>query len=418
MSDVRLYLFTGPVISFIVAFAFLLAWLHQRERHYVLFFVVSFFTYALAALSQMLHIPPDGGQNMMVSAIIYTFAILCLVEGVLARFGRSGTGFVLFGLSAAILALLYYFYYVDRSLVARIYIQNFGYGLMFLVAAVQIGIAKRRPLVDWIILWVFALFGLHFFVRTILTMSSSARIWELDRLGAGGMDRDVLIAFFRESPFWQILNFSILVSGFLIAIVLLAAVAIDVIDDLRREGREDILTGLANRRGFEVQAAALFADRSSHPLSAVYCDIDHFKTINDTYGHAAGDRVIQAFATLIAGETGPHDVAARLGGEEFVVLLSRSNKVGAARFAERVRTDLEFAHFTALPLHVGITASFGVAEWRPGEDLSSLLQRADLMVYAAKQAGRNRLNVDDEALNKASSHPRSPRPMRGDGGVG
>lgn len=413
MSDGRLYLFTGPAVSIIVSIVFLLAWLQQRERRYVLFFAVSFFSYALAALSQMLRIPYDVGQNTMVSAIIYTFSILSFVEGILARFGKGGAGPALFVLSAAILALIYYYFYFDRNLVARIYIQNFGYGLMFLVAAAQIGVVRSRPFVDQLVFWFFVIFGLHFFVRTVLTMSASSQIYQLDALRDSGADPELLATYFRQSPFWQVLNFSILVSSFLIAIILLAAVALDVIEDLKREGSIDTLTGLANRRGFDRRAAQLFADRSFHPLSVVYCDIDHFKLINDAYGHAAGDRVLQAFATLIAGETGPQDIAARFGGEEFVVLLTRSNKVGASRFAERVRADMEFARFTALPPHVGVTASFGVAERQPDEDLLAVLQRADGMVYAAKKAGRNRLMVDDDEVNP-SAFPQLKRGDQGD----
>jgi len=394
MSEGRLYIFTGPTVSLIVAIVFLLVWLYQKERRHVLYFAAAFVAYAAAALSQILQIPPDIGQNTMVSAIIYTFSIFCLVEGVLARFEKSGAGPLLFSVAGCILLLLYYFFYFDRNLVARIYVQNFGYGLIFLVAAAQIGVIRRRPWREQVLFWTIVLFGLHFFVRTILTMRVSSRIYELDQMRQAGADTQALAAAFRESPFWQVLNFTMLVSAFAVAIILLATIALDVIEDLKRQGAVDPLTGLANRRGFDQLAAERMADRSLAPFCVVYCDLDHFKSINDTYGHLAGDRVLQAFGKLLAAEVGHHDVAARLGGEEFVVLLARSNKAGASLFAERVRAEMDITRFTALPLHVNVTASFGVAEGRPEEDMLELLQRADAMVYAAKAAGRNCVIVE------------------------
>lgn len=395
MSEGRLYLLAGPAISLIVACVFLLVWLNHREQRYVPFFAVAFCAYALAALSQLFHVPAGVELNAMVSGLIYTFGIFCLVQGVMARFGRVGSAPVLATLSVLILGLLYYFMYVDRNLVARIYVQNFGYGLMFLFAAMQILGASRRRTVDRILFWVFLLFGLHFFARTVLTMSISPELFVLDRMGVEGADRNAMILVFRRSPFWQVLNFSLLVSGLLVALALLGTIAVDAMDELKRQGRVDPLTGLANRRGFDDLALELIADKKSHPLSLVYFDIDRFKGINDSFGHATGDLVLAAVGGLVARAVTPRDVAARRGGEEFVVLLARTGARSAFRFAERVRAELRRTSFAMLPPGAVVTASFGVAERRPGEDLADLLHRADQLVYAAKHAGRDLVLTDD-----------------------
>lgn len=397
MSEGRLYSFTVPAVSLIVAVVFLLVWFHHKQRKHILYFAIAFIAYAFAALSQILHVPRDVGQNAMISAILYTFSIFCLVEGVLSRFGKGGAGPILFLTAGAILIALYYFFYFDRNLVARIYVQNFGYGLIFLVAAAQIGVAVKRPWREQALFWTFVLFGLQFFVRTAATMRFSDRVRELDRMRQAGADPQAIIELFRESPFWQVLNFTMLVGAFVIALVLLATIALDLIEEVRREGGIDPLTGLANRRGFDQFAAKQIANKSLAPFCVVYCDLDHFKSINDAYGHLAGDRVLRAFGKLLAEEIGPDDVAARFGGEEFVVLLTRSNRAGASLFAERVRAEMDITRFTALPLHVNVTASFGVAEGRPGEELLELLQRADAMAYAAKAAGRNRVVVESRS---------------------
>lgn len=395
MSVARLFLFTGPAVSIVIGLVLAIVWLNGRERRYVLFFAVAFFAYALAALSQMLWLPPDPGSNAMVSTAIYTFAVLCMSEGLLARLGREESGSSLVAAGIGIMVLMYYFYYVDRSLAGRIYTQNFGYGAMFLMAAVQGLKAGSKRWIDRLLLLLFALIGVHFFLRTILTISTAEHLEEIDRVLREGPDPARLRALVYGSPFWPVLNFSLLVSGILVALTLFGAVAMDLVEGVKREGRIDVLTGLANRRGFEVEASALWDDPSSYPLSLIFCDIDRFKHINDTYGHAAGDQVLAAFGDVIAGEVGPKDVAARPGGEEFVILLACTNCAGAVLIAERLRSELEFTRYAALPAHATVTASFGVAERRVGESLHGLMARADALVYAAKNAGRNRLHVEE-----------------------
>lgn len=409
MSVARLFLFTGPAVSVVIGLVLTIVWLTGRERRYVLFFACAFFAYALAALSQMLWLPPDPGSNAMVSTAIYTFAVLCMSEGLLARSGREESGSSLVAVGISIVVFIYYFYYVDGSLAGRIYSQNFGYGAMFLMAAMQSLKAGSKRWIDRVLLSLFILIGVHFFLRTILTMSSSEHLDEIERMLREGPDPAKLRALAYSSPFWPVLNFSLLVSGILMALALFGAVALDLVDDVKREGRIDVLTGLANRRGFEIEASTLWDDPSSYPLSLIFCDIDHFKQINDTYGHAVGDQVLAAFGDVIAGEIEPKDVAARPGGEEFVILLARTNRAGAALVAERLRSGLEFTHFTPLPSHATVTASFGVAERRAGESLHGLLARADALVYAANNAGRNRLYVEtpEEAVSARPSGDRA-----------
>ncbi|MFG1248758.1 hypothetical protein [Xanthobacter flavus] len=134
MSVARLFLFTGPAVAVVIGLVLAIIWLNGRERRYVAFFALAFFAYALAALSQMLWLPPDPGSNAMVSATIYTFAVLCMSEGLLARLGRAESGSSFVAVGVGIVVLVYYFYYVDESLAGRIYTQNFGYGAMFLIA--------------------------------------------------------------------------------------------------------------------------------------------------------------------------------------------------------------------------------------------------------------------------------------------
>lgn len=394
MSEGGIYLFAGPAFALIVATTFFCAWLYQRQRGYVLLFAVAFLAFALGSLSQMLLIPSDYGSNTMVSAILYTFAILCLVEGIMLRRGVRGVDVALVGMAGAITVLLYYFFYIDRDLVTRIYIGNFGYGLMIVYSSLRLARMPSRKVMDRIIFIILLLFGLHFFPRTLITMGASDSIREYVRNWPHGDVQGLSMAF-RTSPFWQVLNFSLLISAFLMAMTLLAAVAMDVIEEISREGGIDALTGLANRRGFHRRAKTVRPVGPLAPVSVVFCDIDRFKAINDTYGHPAGDRVLQTFARLVEQEVRGDDVVARFGGEEFVMLLMRANRAGATGLAERLRAETELTRFPGLPPGATVTASFGIAEWRPDEDLFEAMHRADRMVYVAKRAGRNRVAVEE-----------------------
>ncbi len=162
--------------------------------------------------------------------------------------------------------------------------------------------------------------------------------------------------------------------------------------ELWRQARTDPLTGLLNRSGWEGLASrALAAEPVRHatrPGCLVFLDIDHFKQVNDTHGHQAGDDALAALGRIIRHRQGKGYVAARLGGEEFVVLACHASLQEAWRFAERVRADFALAQEA-----LGCTLSGGLAERLPGESLSSMLRRADDALYRAKSTGRDRLLV-------------------------
>jgi diguanylate cyclase (GGDEF)-like protein len=164
-----------------------------------------------------------------------------------------------------------------------------------------------------------------------------------------------------------------------------------LVERLADEARTDPLTGLLNRRGFDERAALAMshARREMTPTALVAFDIDHFKAINDEFGHEAGDRVLATIGALLRSEARAGDVLARRGGEEFAVLLPNSDEGNADAFAERVRSAL--AHTGDLAVQV----SAGVVAGTDGEDLAELLGRADVALYEAKRAGRNRVVVFD-----------------------
>ena len=153
----------------------------------------------------------------------------------------------------------------------------------------------------------------------------------------------------------------------------------------------DELTKLSNRHSFNacLTAAMSAALRRASPLSIIMLDLDHFKTVNDTYGHGEGDRVLKAFAGLLLEMIRAEDVVARWGGEEFSIILPHTTCEAAAAQAERIRVACER---DATSMH-GLSASFGVAQFQNGEEADSLIRRADYAMYRAKHEGRNRVVI-------------------------
>ena len=164
--------------------------------------------------------------------------------------------------------------------------------------------------------------------------------------------------------------------------------------ELRNLAVTDALTGVWNRRhGTELLAADLSARRPGQALSLLMLDIDHFKTINDTFGHQAGDHVLIEIASRLRRSLRGNDMVARWGGEEFVVLLRDCVLSDALRLAEDIRAAIAEVPFGALG---SLTVSVGAAEVRADEDLTSWLGRADQALYRAKRAGRNEVVADSE----------------------
>ncbi|MCA9242697.1 MAG: diguanylate cyclase [Phycisphaerales bacterium] len=158
----------------------------------------------------------------------------------------------------------------------------------------------------------------------------------------------------------------------------------------------DALTGLSNRRHFFERADEQWslARRHDHPFSCVMFDIDHFKRVNDTYGHAAGDHVLREVAALIRAEVPKSDVFGRIGGEEFCVMMFAAQADGAAQTAERLRSMVESAHLAFEGREIPVTLSLGVAERSERHDsVEALIADADQLLYRAKESGRNQVWV-------------------------
>ena len=180
---------------------------------------------------------------------------------------------------------------------------------------------------------------------------------------------------------------------------------LEEIDRYKELSVTDPLTGLYNKRYFvsRLTEETARASRYGERLSLIFCDVDHFKRINDNFGHAAGDLVLQQVARILARGMDPFDILSRLrksdivaryGGEEFVAILPETGCQGAAKAAENVRQAVEQREFRLDGQTGAITMSFGVAEFEPSmRESDELIRNADAALYRAKDKGRNRVEV-------------------------
>lgn len=349
-------------------------------------FAFAFLSVSAGTVVQFALWPADIGLNNLACAVLYTAGPLFLAEGVLVRSARSMPLAEHAAWLMLMVGLLGYFYYVEDDLRIRTCALNLGMAGIVFSAAWKLRDLVRGSTIDKALLWL--LFGLAatFVLRTVMT--------------GGSVPTNDIDAFFL-SPFWLWAQFAMSVLGVAMGLGLLVVVCADVVLGLKAERDSDLLTSLLNRRGLEARAPEVLQAAAPHPLSVVACDIDRFKLINDRFGHAGGDQVLAAIADLVRQRVRSRDLVARIGGEEFVILLRDCSLDDAYALTEKLRIEISGLAFAGLPSGFAATCSFGIVACRPGEALWDAIGRADKILYAAKHAGRNRTLTEAHNLGPA-----------------
>jgi two-component system cell cycle response regulator len=184
---------------------------------------------------------------------------------------------------------------------------------------------------------------------------------------------------------------------------------------LEQMASTDMLTGMYNRRALFERFVDAFSvsQRHGRPLSCIMLDVDHFKRVNDTYGHSAGDAVLRTVGQVMCDNIRRHDTCGRLGGEEFCVVCPETPLAGAAHLAERLRQAIAAETVKTGDVTLHITASFGVATRHPADtQLEMILDRADAMLYRAKDSGRNQVwSIDPQGRMRRVSEAEMETPV-------
>ncbi len=362
------------------------AW-HNREAIGARWLAVA---YALGIVNACLEfVLPLQGDPRLLGVVVYAVslgAFLACLVGLARHYNRqvpwaaiAGLGFVSVGLNAALIEQ------ASNSSFARAVVYQLPYFAAHLLAGVVVSRAPRRSALDLCLLVFLLISGLQFIAKPFLAVS----------LGDSGVANYLHSVYGAYS---QLLTAFLLIAN---GVLMLLIIVRDEVAALTIRSETDTLSGLWNRRGFEdhSERALLSARRGGMPSALVVADLDRFKRINDTMGHAHGDAVIAAFARILTDNAEPRMVVGRPGGEEFAVFVPGANLAAARLYAEAVR--IAFAAQGPWLRVDRLSASFGVVQLEEDEPLSGAMRRADQALYEAKRAGRDRVNVfGDDAVEE------------------
>ena len=386
MIEAQLYILADTIAAVILAAAFAAGYFYDRKLTAFIWWAGFFALVALslATIVADTDIVPVWPKAITWLALLGATAVaacaLCR-EGSIDRTPRATiiASFGLFVLIAAALIIL------NPPNMAWVLIGPVPALIVVSVSAWRVfGRAQMKPM-DWVTGCALVTGSVLIFGRSLWFASLDASVAANAAGTSGGVDMTQVPP---EQPLFVSLMTTLVLLGLAISAVMRAA--FDAIEGMRERSTTDALSGLLNRASFDELAFAASARRTAGGLSVAVFDIDHFKQVNDTSGHPAGDRVIAALGSIISEATTDAQIAGRIGGEEFAVVLPGSN-LGAARlFAEAVRTRFSACDFgSEIPWTV--TLSCGVATQGDGEPFHALMARADQALYAAKRAGRDRV---------------------------
>jgi len=329
----------------------------------------------------------DGRKRLMVSSAALIFAGAAALNLVEAGVPGGPPVSVLPGVSALGFAVVLYFFGGRLPTWAVALLGPIGAALIGYAVATADGVGDGAVLYIWPVLWESYFFGRRGAVAIVAWVALVHAIALQSMVSGGHFDRwlDVVV-----------------VAAVVAAVVeLLSMRNRQLLDRLAEEAKVDNLTGLLNRRGFAERSSAELAraQRQLDWIGVASFDLDHFKAVNDRYGHDVGDQVLIRAAKLFRAEMRAGDVLARFGGEEFVALLPGDDLAEATALAERVRTALHEFEDQELPK---VTVSVGVAAAVAPSGIEQLLKVADQTLYQAKAAGRNRTVASVELVDATS----------------
>jgi diguanylate cyclase (GGDEF)-like protein len=308
---------------------------------------------------------------------LYLFGAWASAYTMALRKNASSHALVAFFLIFITICLLVYYAFVDEQLWIRMLILNLS--IATVESLVLVSIFKDDKQSDWLnklVDYSYVFIVVYTFVRVIIIFFFLKNI-----------EASMLV----DSVWWLMMLAASIILSMWFAIVLLGTLVRDIILKLNDERCRDPLTHLLNRRGFYDAAKINLIDLPEKQYFLLMCDVDHFKKINDTYGHLVGDQILQSVGRLVSQHVSEKGLVGRFGGEEFIVLLQVEDLSDAYKIAERMRTAIETEQFLTQPIL--LTASFGLTQVRH-RNLASGIEAADKLLYVAKRRGRNCIAQD------------------------
>lgn len=364
-----------PVCAVLQGLVLIGCWTRMRQQRYLLWVGASYLLCAVPLAVQSLMLTSQLAEWAVVAGTIYMCGIWSAARGMAEKYGGTAYPRIAALVIAVVIGLLYYYSEISDQIWLRMVFLNAALFVLLALPVNSVFRQKRSPaLLERILRLSYAALVTYALIRLVIVIVYIPVDidWELTRSG-----------------YWLFMLAMNMMISLWFTFVLLACVMRDLFLAMSTERNQDPLTRLLNRRAFFEQAERQIHPQTGACWALIVCDVDHFKVVNDTWGHAAGDQVLASVAQCFTQQVRQHDLVARFGGEEFVILLNCQDMQAANAVAERMRIQIELTRFTAIT--GGVTASFGVTLIAAGQSLLAAIEDADAMLYQAKRAGRNQV---------------------------
>ncbi|MDX3978103.1 GGDEF domain-containing protein [Shinella sp.] len=353
-------------------------WRHHNQFKYIAILGIS---YAIRSLCfgffYFAFVLENPVLRLLANALLM-MSMLFLSIGLSNRRGQQPRYGALLTISAIALGALYYNQFIEPSLLARVMTFNFALAAVGVLMLLDVARHSDRTPVEQVLLGLIVVSCAGFLLRPLFLLAS-------------GLPNEQF-----EGAYWLVVSISDALICAMTAVGIFAVIASDVMDGIKSDAQIDVLSGLFNRRGFEPRALDTLARQSSAaPVAMILGDLDHFKSINDRFGHSGGDRIIQRFSDVLKEKALRDAIVARLGGEEFAILLPPGKAGTAYLFADDVRSTFKEVATGIVSGEASPTVSIGIAIAREEEDLHALMERADRALYKAKNDGRDCVRLDE-----------------------
>lgn len=377
------YQWLGPGILVSAGIGFLLFYFHDRRQASAVWLSFSYLSAAVGFMQIML-VRGDLSLSSPVTIQTSLFVSHTLLAGGIHALYRRRFPMFVYGLPAlAALAVVSFSLFVKPDFALRV-TADFGFMAFVYALCGLVAWRSRSHRVD-------AVIAAIFLFQAGVTL---IRIGQIYLPGAPPITPQSFGTFYLAAALQTANAFFAIALG----VALFTRYFVDALAKLTHLADTDPLTGLLNRRALERRAETLRNFSAPRPVGLIVCDIDHFKRVNDEYGHEAGDQALKAFARMLEEAAGASAVAARLGGEEFCVLLPESTGEMTWLAAIRLRMAAEALRIATSSGMLTLTASFGYREVATGDDLRVAMAEVDAAVYQAKKDGRNLVRMAGSAL--------------------
>ncbi|ATI00673.1 MULTISPECIES: GGDEF domain-containing protein [Alcaligenes] len=364
-----------PACAALLGIAMIYCWSRLRDHRYLLWIASGYISTAIPMGIHSLMPNEQLARWTLPLSAMYLYGVWALSHGVALRFGGRAHPRLAGVIVLVTLGLLFYFSQIDDDLWLRLQILNWGLALLVALPIKSILSGRSRTIPLATLLRASYLTALLY---------AFVRVFALATLIPREMQPEL-----TRSGFWLLMLATNMFISIWVALAILTSTAMSIVQTLDHERSRDPLTRLLNRRAFFEQVKKRLELYGHSGWAVMTCDLDHFKMVNDTWGHVAGDRALKEFGALLARTVRQDDLAARFGGEEFVLLIRSTSLHTAVLVAERLRSSVMNLHIPATA-HT-LTASFGVVQLNSNGDINQAIEQADRLLYEAKHAGRNKV---------------------------